>query len=418
MKLFRAHVLILVFSGAQLGVRAQNNSSPYSILGIGDIEESQFNRTAGMANTGISYRSSNYVIHNNPASYSELQEQLFIVEASARGKFVSYYGNDINGLNNTTRDFSIERLSMGMRINKWWGSSVGIMPFSTANYSFSGRKTIQGSNVYTIADYEGTGGVNQFYWGNGFKLSKHISIGINAAYLSGSLTQKETLAGTSVSDMIVTTKNIYLRNFYPTYGLQYFTKLSKKWDFNFGATYARKQDLQAEYSATVTNGGTTTIKDEITKNDFFTIPNSTGLGISFTRNKKLTLAADYRYQAWSALDYKGFNYSLQNSERLSLGMEISRKQQGWQTVLESMYYQAGLFYDKSYLDIYDQQLRDAGITVGMGFNSKRNALGYHLAFEYGIRGTQNKGLIQEKYGKITVTLSYKDFWLTKGRKYF
>ncbi|HJU45491.1 MAG TPA: hypothetical protein VJ647_01855, partial [Chitinophagaceae bacterium] len=54
---------------------AQNISSPYSIIGIGDLENSYFNRTSGMANTGLSLRS-NYILHQaNPASYSALDNQ-------------------------------------------------------------------------------------------------------------------------------------------------------------------------------------------------------------------------------------------------------------------------------------------------------------------------------------------------------
>jgi hypothetical protein len=58
---------------------SQNVSSPYSIIGIGDIETSYFNRTSGMANTGIAYRNNKYIILNNPASLSDFQSQLFLV---------------------------------------------------------------------------------------------------------------------------------------------------------------------------------------------------------------------------------------------------------------------------------------------------------------------------------------------------
>src|ERR1700760_1909338 len=71
---------------------SQNVTSPYSIIGIGDIESSYFNRTSGMANTGIAYRNSGYIILNNPASLSDLQNQLFLVELAGRGKFVSFSG--------------------------------------------------------------------------------------------------------------------------------------------------------------------------------------------------------------------------------------------------------------------------------------------------------------------------------------
>ena len=53
---------------------SQNTSSPYSIIGIGDLEESYFNRTSGMA-FGVAYRNKLYLINNNPASCSALQER-------------------------------------------------------------------------------------------------------------------------------------------------------------------------------------------------------------------------------------------------------------------------------------------------------------------------------------------------------
>lgn len=38
-------------------LQAQNNASPYSIAGIGDIESGYFDRSSGMANTGVSLSS-------------------------------------------------------------------------------------------------------------------------------------------------------------------------------------------------------------------------------------------------------------------------------------------------------------------------------------------------------------------------
>lgn len=410
------------FTGAMLLLAthkgfSQNTSSPYSILGIGDIEDSYFNRTTGMANTGIAYRNRNSLTHNNPASTSGLQDQFFNIEASGRGKFVSYYANNLNSTANQTRDFSVTRLNLGIKVNKWWGSSVGIVPFSTANYSFAGKKNIQGTNIFTAADYEGTGGVSQVYWDNGFSIGKHFSVGITTAYLFGSLTQKETLSGTSTTDPITTTKSIFLRNIYLNYGAQYYTKLSKKWDLSLGATYSNKRDLAAEYTTDVSTGSTS-IHNEVTKNDYFKLPDAVGFGIALVKDKKVTFVGDYRYQNWSVLQYKGSGYSLQNSNRASIGIEFSKQQVIYPVSIEKVFYQAGLFYSDSYLKINGQQLKDMGLSLGVGFNSKRSTMSYMVGFEYGIRGTQENNLIQERYGKLTFTLSYKDLWYTKGIKYY
>src|SRR5665213_1100573 len=228
-------LLMVLFSC--LTVCAQNVTSPYSIIGIGDIEQSYFNRTSGMANTGIAYSNSNYITINNPASLSGLTNQLFLVELSGRGKFVQYSGTGVTpGL--SAQDFSVEKLSLGIRINKWWGSSVGLMPFSTSNYSFSGTKNLQGTDITLPVEYDGSGGINRYYFANGFRITKNLSVGINTSFLGGSLTQQDSLLSPNLNSDLYTTKNIYIRNWYFDYGIQYHIPVSKKWDINIGATYA------------------------------------------------------------------------------------------------------------------------------------------------------------------------------------
>ncbi len=59
--LFIAFLLV-----SSLHILAQTNNSPYSVIGIGDIEDSYYGRTSGLANTGIAYRSNHNLIANNP----------------------------------------------------------------------------------------------------------------------------------------------------------------------------------------------------------------------------------------------------------------------------------------------------------------------------------------------------------------
>lgn len=396
-------------------VCAQNTSSPYSIIGIGDIENSWFNRTSGMANTGIAYRNDRYIILNNPAAVSDLQSQLFIVELSGRGKFVTYSGKSITS-NLSGKDFSVERLSVGTRINKWWGTAAGVLPFSTSNYAFSGTKSLQGTNSTLPATYDGSGGVNRYFWVNGFRINKNLSAGINTSFLGGSLTQEEALLSSDLSTALFTTKNIYIRNWYLDYGLQYHAKVSKKWDVNLGATYAKKTALKAQYSALVKDQAGDTLSNRVIKNNFFTLPNTTGFGIALIKDKKLTFLADYRFQDWSSLNIRGLNYSLKNSSRYSVGAEYAKHNEYRNISYETFNLQAGVFYNRSYLDIYNEQLIDKGFTLGAGVNSKRSALSYTFSLEYGTRGSQ-VSLIKENYASFTIGISYKDFWYTRGKKY-
>jgi hypothetical protein len=74
-------ILIISFLEAQ----SQTNNSPYSVLGIGDIEDNYFNRTNGLANTGFAYRNNRSLVNNNPASLTALENQWFIGEIGLRG---------------------------------------------------------------------------------------------------------------------------------------------------------------------------------------------------------------------------------------------------------------------------------------------------------------------------------------------
>jgi hypothetical protein len=407
--------LLIVFFSC-LTVCAQNVTSPYSIIGIGDIEQSYFNRTSGMANTGIAYSNNNYVTINNPASLSGLTNQLFLVELSGRGKYVQYTGTGVTpGL--SAQDFSVEKLSMGIRIKKWWGAAVGIMPYSTSNYSFSGNQALLGTNLTVPVDYDGSGGINRFFFSNGFKVTKNLSVGVNTSFLGGSLLQQDTLFSTDVASSIYTTKNIYIRDFYFDFGLQYHIKVTKKWNVTLGATYAPETSLRAQNSVLIKDGTLDTLSNQVVSNTFFTLPASAGFGISVVKDNKLTFLADYRYANWSPLNQSGINYRLVNSNRYSAGVEYSKQKDYLGAKYELLNLQAGVFYNDSYLQISNEQVNDKGFTLGFGVNSRRSTLSYHVVFEYGIRGSQYTP-IKENYTSVTFGLSFKDFWNTKGRKYF
>jgi len=409
--------LPLLFLLVTVSVYSQNTNSPYSILGIGDLETNFYNRTAGLANTGVAYRSERFMINNNPASYTGMQQQFFAFELSGRAQFVNYTGQPITGFSNSSKDFAIKHFSVGTKINKFWGSSFGLMPFSSASYAFTSFKNIQGTNTSVPAQYEGTGGVNQIYWGNAFQITKHFSVGINASYLFGSLTQTETLLTSDLQTSLVTTNQIFLKNFYFTYGAQYYFPVNKHWDLSLGATYSMKQKLAAEYNVSVTDNSSDILKNTITRTDVFRLPTSTAAGISLKKDKKYTFSADYKYQAWTSTNVVGVNYSLQNSNRGSVGFEISNNKQYINQIYERSNIQAGAYYGTSYLNVHGQQLKEMGLTLGYGLNSFKNPLGINIAMELGQRGTTKNSLIKERYVNFTFTVSHHDFWLTKGRKY-
>ena len=101
-----------------------------------------------------------------------------------------------------------------------------------------------------------------------------------------------------------------------------------------------------------------------------------------------------------------------------MGVEYSKKRVVYNTLGELMYFQAGFYSSNSYLTLYGQQIKDIGGSLGIGVNAKRSMLSYAFTLQYGVKGIQNSQLIQQRYANLTFTLSYRDIWLTKGRKFF
>jgi hypothetical protein len=402
---------------------AQGNFSPYSQLGIGDLEDEFYNRTSGMANTGIAYRSNRFLINNNPASFSGLTDQYFSMETGIRGSVINYYGSPVDPASTQSGDITFRRLVMGIKAAKHWGTSIGLVPFSTQNYEFSVPYFLQGSAT-EIANhnYQGHGSVNKVYWANSYEFFHHLSLGVDAGYLFGQLNQKDILQNfNNGASLISTTNTVNLNNIYMTYGMQLYGKLGKQWDYSLGGTYSNTSQLLASTNRVVLNSDSSQLQNYEVSSNYLTLPNAYGAGLALTYKQKYTILADYKYQDWTGVSsknaYPGKDYNLASSYRGSVGFEISRKKTYYNNKVELSYFQSGLYYGESYLQINGQQIKDMGATVGFGVNSLKSPLAYSIVFQYGIKGTTSNNLIRENYANVTFMINYGAIWYTKGKRF-
>jgi len=415
-------LLLSLLTVTSIGVMAQNNFSPYSQMGIGDIEDGFYNRTSGLANTGIGYRSNRYLINNNPASFSALANQYFSMEMGIRGSFIQYSGSPVTPASTQSGDITFRRLAMGIKVAKNWGSSIGLVPFSTQNYEFNVPYYIQGTaNESANHYYEGHGSVNKAYWANSYEFFHHLSIGVDAGYIFGQLNQKDIIQNLAGGASQTSTQNdVNLQNLYMTYGMQVYSNVGKHWSFSLGGVYSQRADLLAAPTKIVLGSDSSILQNEQLPESYLTLPNSYGAGLSVTHNDKYTWVADYRYQDWGSLkknSYPGQGYSIASSERGSVGFEISKKRIFYNQRVELNYLQTGLYYGNSYLQINGKQIRDMGVTLGFGMNSLKSPLAYSIVFQYGIKGTTENNLIRENYANVTFVINYGSIWYTKGKKF-
>jgi hypothetical protein len=370
-----------------------------------------------MANAGVALADGRYVNSSNAASLTVLNEHLYTFEISTRLRQVSYSGANVKAPNNQTFDFGVRKVGIGTRISKKWGSAVGLQPFSSVNYSFIAEKNIQGTSLSNLTMYDGEGGVNQFYWANGYKLTKNTSLGVTASFLFGSLRQTETIyGGFGLTPSLVTTKNTYLRNYYLNFSIQTGMRISSKWESRFGLTFSPQTDLFAEYTTRVTDEGNVLLKNDAAKNDYYTLPVNITAGAALIKNNSRTFSVSGSYQGWKSLGYRGTNYQLINSSRIMLGYQNSKRVRNFfNREYEKKFFQLGFFAGQSYLKIKNVPLTEFGASIGIGGNSKNGPMGSIIVLEAGRRGASNSDILSENYINLGFTFSYSDFFLSRKR---
>lgn len=406
---------VLLFLGVGGKLMAQTNASPYSIIGLGDIETSNFDRSAGMADAGVSLVQGKFQYHANPASYARLDDHFFSVEMSGRFRAVSYTGADIQGSAHST-DMQIEKLTMAIKLKHWWGTSLGILPFSSSNYSFTAPKYIQGTTSSVPASYTGRGGLHKAYFAQSFEPIKNLTVGAELEYLWGDLSQEEVASTSSVIGGTLDTKqDNYLSKVALKYGILYNGRLSKKWSIGAGATYFKKTDLNTDASLTVIDGNTTIVNDQSFNYGKLSLPTMTNVGASVTYNNRYTLAGNYEFQKWSETNNKGLGYSLVDADRYSLGFEYSGLVNN---LYEKYYLQAGTFYGHTYLHVNNNWQKDYGVTLGAGLNTSSRGAGlmtYQLNLQIGNRGSTSNGGIKQAYTQVGFSVIFRDLWGIKTK---
>jgi len=408
-------------------LHAQTNTSVYSMLGIGNIRADNYDYGSGMGGATSSLRDGRYILESNPASLPFLDDHFFAIELNGTFQSINYTGNAITEATRSNQS-QFQRFAMATKFTPWWGGAWGLKQYSSSNYSLYGQKNIIGTSDYITTYYEGTGGLNEVYFSNGWRLGKNFSLGLKSAYIFGNMTQTEYMyTANYIGTQLNTANRLFYQGFNFTGGLQYQGNISDRVRLGLGVTATKKTTLTGDRSLSMSSGDpdngapTNIISDSSLGDTRFNLPDQLGGGISLTYDRTFTLASDYHYGKWEDVgnSTNGYNYGYNNSSQLSFGLSYAPRKvfmyNGQYVEMEKYRIQAGTYFNTEYVNMYGQQIMDKGVTLGVGLFSRRSSLSYLLNFQYGSRGTTVNNLIKENYFKIGVTLSYRDLW--KKRRY-
>jgi hypothetical protein len=393
-----------------LTARAQNVSSPYSILGIGDVDTKDFGRYFSSGNASIARRDFYGYNFANPASLTALPLKTMHFDMAMRGRSGSYaYPDADTTLGIPSNDFVVKRVSMAFRISPKTGIAFGLKPYSSVNYLYLQDDAILDGNTSYFKLVEGDGGINQFYFSIAKVAGKRFSAGLTASWLFGSLQRTTQYISPSIALNISRKETDFYTGAAFQGGLQYYSLPGKKWKHQVGLTSSISTGLRGELS-TIYTEYVDTIKNDRETGRNFKLPVSVGIGYSAVKNDRLTVSVEANYYHWP---YQKVNYSRSYSNpsmRISGGFEYAFiKKQGINAV-EKGYVGFGLNAENNYLRIKDNPLWDISFSVGGGKNLSRN-ISVYTGMELGSKGDKKLGQIKERYTQFIIGLTLKEIWV-------
>lgn len=409
-------------------VLAQTNTdSPYSRFGIGTISPPGFERNRAMGGIGLALRDSTYINYLNPASYSAQATSSFLFDF---GITAHYTYTESAKMNDTYYGANFDHLALAVPITKWWSASVGIRPFSKVGYSILVEDFNEDIGFIDYV-YTGNGGLSQLFLGTAFEIFDGFSLGANFKYIFGSIDLDRTLDFPQRSNFSYTevSSQTIVNDFLIELGLQYTQSLGAKSKITFGMIFDNKARISAENNVVKKNtfpGQPNNINDSTQISPIFileesstkgniVIPFNIGLGISYHFNNKLLIGFDYYQQDWTNTTFFNSPEPLTNSNQFHLGAEYIPDSKALRGYHNRIAYRAGGYFENSYLQLQDEQLKDYGISFGVGLPLRNNRSTFNLALNAGRRGTLEKDLIRENYMFLSFSVTLYDFWFMKRK---
>lgn len=411
MKLFKILTISLLTLLA-IPTQAENGmNSPYTRFGFGQLATAGTGTNKGMGGTGIGVQNSNQINLLNPASYAAVDTLTFLLDVGMSLNNTNLAeGNVKRNALNTTFDY----LAMQFRLVPRLGMTIGMMPFSNIGYNFSNSTTIDYSEdekITTTNIFQGNGGLRQVTAGLGYAPFKGLSVGANLSYIYGEIYH---YIYNQYSDANVNTQTRQymadITTYHVEFGLQYQATMGKN-KLTLGATYRPGHSIDDEaYAINITSGNDTISRSHMG------LPTEYGAGISYTYDNRLTIAADYSVQQYSAVSF--FGAKGVDRSRASLGMEyipeqISRK------LFRRTRYRAGIHYATAHYAIDGKQgPTEYGATIGMGLPIMNRWNGKSLVNISGqaIHVRPNApDMITENQLRLNIGLSFNETWFNKWK---
>ena len=411
--------LIIFLAGSPFIFAQSNTSSPYSIGGLGEsaFKGNAINRHMG----GLDIVSDSLHANiNNPASLGDLKLVTYSLGLNYKSTKLSS-----NASNESVTSASIDYLVVAIPTKKFT-FGFGILPATSVGYRL--QSVIDGEDINNVVNRnEGYGGLNQTFISIGFKVFEFLNFGVSANYNFGKITNESSRQEQNIDFGTFFTKTSSLVGFNYRFATQLKIPLTSKVRLDAMAYYVPKNSLTATNESVYFTRSVTTqdlgdfenldLAARNLKETSISLGDQYSFGLGITKEKKWFVGGQY-YQRNSADYVDNFisldNIMYANGSRLSFGgfylPDYSSITSYWKRIV----YRAGMRFEDTGVLFNNQPLKETGISFGVSLPMA----GYsnaNIGIEFGKRGSQDNGLIQESYWNLIVGLSLNDIWFIKRK---
>ena len=386
-------------------------SSPYSLYGLGIINQTSMGKTNALGYSGIGLRTDTAINNLNPSNYALTPQNSFFYDIGILGELNSY-GNAGDQESKNTLNFS--NLAFAFRIAERLGAGVSLIPYSDVGYSLLGLvSNIEGSNENYASNVSGLGGLNDFAFNVGYGLSDTFRLGVKGSLLFGNIEETETFSLSNSYFQLNETTN------YSGFRLGLGTQFDISDAVTFGSTVqfpvSLKGNLTRSVNKTLDGVEVTVVDEEEDTASDFKLPLEFGLGFSARIMKSFVLSADYKRNFWDATNQSENIGTYTDQSIYAIGVEFSKNDRGF-NYWERMKFRAGFNYDDGYIAINNQKIDGYTLTTGLGIpiGKTSNSI-INLSYSYGSKGRIQNILVKENYHTLTLNFSLEDLWFRKRR---
>ncbi|MFU8811594.1 MAG: type IX secretion system membrane protein PorP/SprF [Balneolaceae bacterium] len=403
------------------------SGSFYSGFGFGAPHDVNSTATNGMGLSGVSTFATFSSSISNPAHWGFL--------SLTQGN-VSVYSNRFDASDNfssaKSTKIGFDNFQFAVPIlRERFGASFSISPLARADFNRSSFGIIERGELLLPSEFQtsttGTGGINRFELGFGYRINRNISVGYAASiYLMSnnlsSLTQFDNvqLSPTTIDEKI--TGNGFGNRFGLYFDVPEFLRSNDQ--FRAGLTVSLPVSMTADREITtfrtignlseriVLNEGAPNRKADV---DF---PLEINGGVTYYLNRFNSFSAEGLYQNWDEAAY-GFDLVQESyfNDRFKVGVGYQHhaylKQSGG--FFSTFRYSLGATYDSGHLNIAGNEIDTAMLHAGILIPSQRTRSSIDLSINYGVRGTQSSDLVKENVWGFKLSINLAEFMFIRSR---